>query len=98
MALVPSFLQIVQSWRRAMHAPVFQAFLTLLTGWVFAPPRTITEMLVVAGVAGQRHHAAFHRLFSSSCGRSGIQELVHSGTSRPRSFQFCTCRSLTKHV
>jgi hypothetical protein len=49
-----------------MSTPVFTRFLILLTGWVFAPRRTITGMLVAAGVAGTQHHAAFHRVFSAA--------------------------------
>jgi hypothetical protein len=49
-----------------MSPPVFNRFLILLTGWIFAPRRTITGMLVAAGVAGQQHHAAFHRVFSKA--------------------------------
>jgi hypothetical protein len=49
-----------------MRASVFDRFMILLTGWIFAPRRTITGMLVAAGVAGQQHHAAFHRVFSAA--------------------------------
>lgn len=66
MILVASFLELVQSLSWAMRAPVFRTFVVILTGWVFAARRTITAMLVVTGVAGQRHHAAFHRVFSAA--------------------------------
>ena len=66
MSLIPSFLELVHLWSWAMSAPVFQTFLVVLTGWVFAPRRTITTMLMVTGMAGLRHHAAFHRLFSAA--------------------------------
>jgi DDE superfamily endonuclease len=66
MSLVVSFVTLVQPMGLAMSAPVFSRFMILLTGWVFAPRRTITGMLVAAGVAGQRHHAAFHRVFSAA--------------------------------
>jgi hypothetical protein len=49
-----------------MSAPSFQSLLTILTGWIFAPRRTISAMLVAAGVAGTEHHAAFYRLFSAA--------------------------------
>jgi hypothetical protein len=52
------------SW--AMNSPVFARFVIVLTGWIFAPRRTITGALVAAGVAGQQHHAAFHRVFSAA--------------------------------
>jgi hypothetical protein len=66
MSLVASFVEIVQPLSWAMSAPVFARFLTVLTGWIFTPRRTITGMLVAAGVAGQQHHAAFHRVFSAA--------------------------------
>jgi hypothetical protein len=47
--------------------------MTVLAGWIFAPRRTITGMLVAAGVAGQQHHAAFHRVFSAA--RWSLDEL-----------------------
>jgi hypothetical protein len=65
-SLVESFMQLVQPLSWAMSTPVFNRFLILLTGWVLAPRRTITGMLIAAGVAGQRHHAAFHRVFSAA--------------------------------
>jgi hypothetical protein len=49
-----------------MSTPVFATFVTLLTGWIFAPRRTVTGMIIAAGVAGQRHHAVFHRVFSAA--------------------------------
>lgn len=66
MSLVASFVELVQPLSWAMSTPVFSTFMTVLTGWIFAPRRTVTGMIVAAGVAGQRHHAAFHRLFSAA--------------------------------
>lgn len=66
MTLVPSFLALVQPLGWTMGAPSFQLFLTILAGWIFAPRRTISDMLVAAGIAGIRHHAAYYRLFSSA--------------------------------
>lgn len=66
MLLVPSFLAVVQPLALTMRAPCFESFVTLLGGWLFAPRRTVTGMLVAAGVAGSRHHAAFHRIFSAA--------------------------------
>jgi hypothetical protein len=59
-------VELVEPLSFAMSTPVFTRFLILLTGWVFAPRRTITGMLVAAGVAGTQHHAAFHRVFSAA--------------------------------
>jgi DDE superfamily endonuclease len=72
-SLVASFADLVQPLSWAMSTPVFSTFLTVLTGWIFAPRRTVTGMIVAAGVAGQRHHAAFHRLFSAA--RWSLDEL-----------------------
>lgn len=66
MTLVASFLELVQPLSWAMSTPVFNTFLIVLTGWIFAPHRTITGMIVAAGVAAERHHAAFHRVFSAA--------------------------------
>jgi hypothetical protein len=66
MSLVASFVALVQPLSWAMRAPVFNRFMLLLTGWIFAPRRTVTGMLVAAGVAGRQHHAAFHRVFSAA--------------------------------
>jgi hypothetical protein len=66
LSLVASFVELVQPLSFAMSTPVFTRFLILLTGWIFAPRRTITGMLVAAGVAGTQHHAAFHRVFSAA--------------------------------
>ena len=57
----------VQSSSCALSTPVLQTFWTIVTGWVFAPRRTITAMWVVTGKAGKRHHAALYRLFSAAC-------------------------------
>jgi hypothetical protein len=66
MTLVASFLELVQPLSWGMSTPSFQNFLIILTGWILAPRRTITGMLVAAGVAGSRHHAAFHWLFAKA--------------------------------
>ena len=66
MPLVTSFLALVQPLAVVMTRPTFERFLTLLSGWVFARRRTVTGMLVAAGVAGKRHHAAYHRVFAAA--------------------------------
>jgi DDE superfamily endonuclease len=66
MSLVASFVEIVQPLSWAMSTPVFNRFVIVLTGWIFAPRRTITGTLIAAAVAGQQHHAAFHRVFSTA--------------------------------
>jgi hypothetical protein len=66
MNLVSSFAVWLQGLAVVMTDPSFQNFMTLATGWVFAPRRTVTGLLLAAGVAGQRHHSAFHRFFSEA--------------------------------
>jgi hypothetical protein len=49
----------------AFTRPSFRRFLTLFSGWVRTSGlHAVTESLVVAGVSGTLHHAAFHRFFS----------------------------------
>jgi hypothetical protein len=66
MSLVPSFIDLLQPLSCVMTAPTFDSFLTILTGWVFAPRRTITGMILAADAVGQKHHSAYHRLFSAA--------------------------------
>jgi SRSO17 transposase len=64
MNLLTSFEFLLQELAVVMTQPSFQNFVTIVTGWVFARRRTVTGMLVAAGMAGQRHHSAFHRFFA----------------------------------
>lgn len=64
MDIATSFLPLLQVFAAEMTKPTFQTFTTLLTGWVFAPRRTILSMVRASGT--DRHHAAFHRLFSTA--------------------------------
>src|SRR5690606_32770530 len=41
-------------------------WLTLVTGWIFARRRTVTQMIVAAGAVGDKHFSSFHRLFSQA--------------------------------
>lgn len=66
MTLVSSFLALVQPLSWAMSAPSFRSLQILLAGWLFAPRRTITGMIVAAGATDTQHHASFHRLFSAA--------------------------------
>jgi hypothetical protein len=66
MLLTSSFAILLQELAVAMTAPSFANFMSLVTGWVFARHRTVTGMILAAGMAGVRHHASFHRLFASA--------------------------------
>lgn len=66
MFLVSSFAFLLQDLAVTMTFRSFQNFTVLVTGWVFASRRIVTGMMMAAGVAGVRHHAAFHRLFAAA--------------------------------
>lgn len=66
MFLAASFAVILQELAVVMTVPSFENLVTVLTGWIFARRRTITGMLTATGVAGKRHHSAFHRLFAQA--------------------------------
>jgi len=60
-----SLLCILQLFRHEFSKPGFANFLVLAIGWIQCQGvRAVTEALVAAGVAGIRHHEAFHRFFS----------------------------------
>ena len=57
-----SLLHLVRPW---LTAPGFWHFLVLAVGWIRSHGRrSVTGALVETGVAGRRHHEAFHRFFS----------------------------------
>jgi hypothetical protein len=62
--LVTSFEALLQSLSPVMTAPSFQTWLMLMAGWVFAPRRTVTRMIVAAGAMEWKHFSSFHRFFS----------------------------------
>jgi SRSO17 transposase len=64
MDICSSFVQMLQVFSVAMTAPTHAGLVELMTGWVFAPRRTIMGMLRAGGV--DRHHSAFHRIFATA--------------------------------
>lgn len=64
MDIATSFLPLLQVFAAEMTKPTFQTFTTLITGWIFAPRRTILGMVRSSG--SERHHAAFNRLFAAA--------------------------------
>lgn len=66
MVLVTSFEAVLQSLAPVMTAPSFQTWLTLMTGWVFARRRTVTQMIVAADAVERKHFSSFHRFFSQA--------------------------------
>ena len=66
MELVPGFVLFLQGLSATMTAPTFESFLTVVTGWVFAPRRTVTRMILAAGQSAEKHYSSYHRLFSAA--------------------------------
>lgn len=60
-----TLLDALEVFRPALTRPGFSNLLVIFCGWVLTSgPHAITQALVVTGVAGRRHHEAFHRFFS----------------------------------
>jgi hypothetical protein len=59
MSLVVPFTELVQQVACSMTAPSLATFLILVTGWVFAPRRTVTGMILAARAVGLKHHSAW---------------------------------------
>jgi hypothetical protein len=58
-------LAAMEAFRISLTRPGFEKLVVLFIGWVRTAGRhAITEALLVTGVAGRRHHEAFHRFFS----------------------------------
>jgi len=66
MDVVSSFAVMLQEFAVVMTANTLANFSTLVSGWMFAPRRNITSMIVAAGMAGVKHHSAFHRIFATA--------------------------------
>ena len=66
MDLVSSFAAMLQPLAATMTAPSFANWCVVVTGWVFAPRRTVTCMLSAAGAVRAKHHGTFHRLFAGA--------------------------------
>jgi SRSO17 transposase len=83
MELVTSFEVLLQSLSPVMTAPSFQTWLTLVTGWIFARRRTVTQMIVAAGAVGDKHFSSFHRFFSRAAWSRDDLGLAVFGLFRP---------------
>jgi hypothetical protein len=62
MSFVSSFMILVQEHSCCFTRPSFDSILILLQGWILPPRRTITGMILSAGVPGAKHHSVFHRV------------------------------------
>jgi hypothetical protein len=60
-----SWTQVLASFRWCFTAPTFLTFVSLVSGLVARPQaRTVTGMLIGAGLSRQWHHSRAHRFFS----------------------------------
>ena len=60
-----TLLLVLQTFSIVLTKPSFANLLVVVCGWLLTQgPHAVTEALVMTGVAGKRHHEAFHRLFS----------------------------------
>lgn len=60
-----TLLDALEVVRPAFTRPGFANLVVVFAGWVLTSgPHAVTQALVVTGVAGRRHHEAFHRFFS----------------------------------
>jgi hypothetical protein len=60
-----TLLEALEVVRPAFTRPGFGNLVVVFAGWVLTSgPHAVTQALVVTGVAGRRHHEAFHRFFS----------------------------------
>ncbi len=66
MSLVTSFAFLLQEFAVVMNVRTFENFSTLMAGWVFCQRRTVTNMIVAAGMAGVKHHSLFHHIFAAA--------------------------------
>jgi DDE superfamily endonuclease len=63
--LLRTLLSSLEVFRIGFTRPGFANFVALFTGWVLTTgSHAVTQALVVTGVAGRRHHEAYHRFFS----------------------------------
>lgn len=60
-----TLLAALEVLRPALTKPGFANMVVVFAGWVLTMgPHAVTQALVETGVAGRRHHEAFHRFFS----------------------------------
>ena len=63
--ILATLLASLEDFRMALTRPGFANMVVVFVGWVRSTGvHAITEALVTSGVAGRRHHEAFHRFFS----------------------------------
>ncbi len=60
------FFDLFSTFFGIMTAPTLRNFMTIANGWLLAHRHRVTDALLASGVAGVRHHAAFHRVFANA--------------------------------
>ena len=64
-SVIISFFGVLEAFRIVLTGPSYANMVVVACGWVLTQgPHAVTEALVRTGVAGRRHHEAFHRFFS----------------------------------
>lgn len=64
MDIATSFMPLLQVFTAAMTEPTAESFRQLVTGWIFAPRRTIIGGL--RATEPTKHHSAYHRVFANA--------------------------------
>lgn len=60
-----TLLSVLEAFRIALTKPSFGNMVVVVCGWLLTQgPHAVTEALLMTGIAGHRHHEAFHRFFS----------------------------------
>jgi len=63
--ILRTLLSILEEAGASFTRPSFANFIVIAVGWIqTCGTHAVTQALVVTGVAGKRHHEAFHRFFS----------------------------------
>ena len=64
---IRQFVGSLERFRTVFTNPTFYNFVIVAVGWLLSPGRhAVTAALVASSVSGLRHHAAFHRFFSTA--------------------------------
>jgi len=89
MTLVSSFEVQLQGFTGAFSHRSFRHLVTILTGWILCRRRTVTQMLIAAGVVGTIHHSVFHRFFSAATWSLDRLGLIVFGMIEPYLSETC---------
>ncbi len=88
MTLVSTFVDLVQQISWVMTQPTFHSFLIVVTGWVFARRRTVTNMIVA-----DHCHAWIHEVWKNDRLYHACSKCTAKWFSRSESTQCPRCGS-----